>query len=126
MRAEALKGHLDALLLAALEPGPAHGFAVMAELRRRTGGSVDLEGGTLYPALRRLEEAGLITGTWIAAGGRRRREYQLTERGRLALAEERGRWREFVATLTAALEPVRGRQRATGSGVSPGGVELQA
>lgn len=107
MRAEALKGHLDALLLAALEPGPAHGFGVMAELRRRTGGSVDLEGGTLYPALRRLEEAGLISGAWTTASGRRRREYQLTEPGRHALAEERGRWRHFVATLTAALDPAR-------------------
>jgi len=48
MRAEARKGHLDALLLAVLEPGPAHGFAVMGELRRRTGGTVDLESGTLY------------------------------------------------------------------------------
>ena len=69
MRAEALKGHLDGLLLAALEPGPAHGFAVMAELRRRTGGTVDLESGTLYPALRRLEEAGLIAGTWTTVAG---------------------------------------------------------
>jgi PadR family transcriptional regulator, regulatory protein PadR len=112
MRAEALKGHLDALLLAALEPGAAHGFAVMAELRRRTGGSVDLEGGTLYPALRRLEEAGLISGAWTTVGGRRRREYELTERGRRSLADERYRWREFVATLTAALDPATSPSRA--------------
>ncbi|HWN35997.1 MAG TPA: helix-turn-helix transcriptional regulator [Pseudonocardia sp.] len=105
MRAEALKGHLDALLLAVLEPGPAHGFAVMGELRRRTGGTVDLESGTLYPALRRLEEAGLITGTWTTGPGRRRREYQLTERGQRALNEERGVWRDFVATIGAALAP---------------------
>lgn len=107
MRAEALKGHLDALLLAALEPGPAHGFAVMAELRRRTDGSVSLEGGTLYPALRRLEEAGLIFGTWTTCSGRRRREYQLTDQGRRGLANERSQWREFVATITMALDPAR-------------------
>ena len=105
MRAEALKGHLDALLLAALEAGPAHGFAVMAELRRRTGGTVDLESGTLYPALRRLEEADLIVGTWTTGPGRRRREYQLTDRGRAALSNERGVWRDFVATIGAVLEP---------------------
>jgi len=105
VRAEALKGHLDALLLAALEAGPAHGFAVMAELRRRTGGTVDLESGTLYPALRRLEEAGLIVGTWTTGPGRRRREYQLTDRGRAALSNERGVWRDFVATIGAVLEP---------------------
>ncbi|GAA5154552.1 helix-turn-helix transcriptional regulator [Pseudonocardia eucalypti] len=109
MRAEALKGHLDALLLAALEPGPAHGFAVMAELRRRTEGAIDLEGGTLYPALRRLEEAGLIVGTWTNGSGRRRREYQLTEKGRRDLAAQRGRWREFVTTLTVAMDPAAGK-----------------
>lgn len=105
MRAEALKGHLDALLLAALEPGPAHGFAVMAELRRRTGGTVSLESGTLYPALRRLETAGLIVGTWTTGSGRRRREYQLTDAGRRALANERRAWRDFVATIGAVLDP---------------------
>jgi DNA-binding PadR family transcriptional regulator len=100
-----LKGHLDGLLLATLESGPAHGFAVMAELKRRTGGAVDLEGGTLYPALRRLEESGLISGTWSSGPGRRRREYELTDRGHRALSEERGSWRSFVATIEAALEP---------------------
>lgn len=108
MRAEALKGHLDALLLAALEPGPAHGFAVMAELRRRSEGAVDLEGGTLYPALRRLEEAGLIVGVWTTGSGRRRREYRLTGTGRSELAARRGYWREFVVALTAALDPAGG------------------
>jgi PadR family transcriptional regulator, regulatory protein PadR len=105
MRAEALKGHLDALLLATLEQGPAHGFAVMAQLRRQTGGTIDLEGGTLYPALRRLDQAGLIAGTWTAATGRRRREYHLTDRGRAALRDERCVWQEFVATIGGVLEP---------------------
>jgi PadR family transcriptional regulator len=107
VRAEALKGHLDALLLAALEPGPAHGFAIMAQLRTRTGGVVDLEGGTLYPALRRLEEAKLIAGTWIVVNGRRRREYELTELGRDRLSVERTNWQRFVAAVTPALEPLR-------------------
>jgi len=105
MRAEALKGHLDAMLLAALEQGPTHGFALMAELRRRTGGMLALESGTLYPALRRLEEAGLIVGTWTSGPGRRRREYELTTRGRRALSDERGVWRDFVAAIGSVLDP---------------------
>lgn len=106
VRAEALKGHLDALLLAALEPGPAHGFAIMAQLRIRTDGAVDLEGGTLYPALRRLEAAKLVAGTWIVVNGRRRREYELTEQGRNRLSAERTNWRRFVDAVTPALEPL--------------------
>ena len=55
MRAEELKGHLDALLLAALEDAPRHGYAVMEALRQSTGGRLDLPTGTVYPALHRLE-----------------------------------------------------------------------
>ena len=79
MRAEELKGHLDAVLLAALEGGPRHGYAVIEALRQSTDGRLDLPTGTIYPALRRLEQAGLIAGTWSVVGGRRRREYGLTE-----------------------------------------------
>ena len=82
MRAEELKGHLDAMLLAALEDGPRHGYAVMETLRQSTGGRLDLPTGTIYPALRRLEQAGLIAGSWSVVGGRRRREYRLTAGGR--------------------------------------------
>lgn len=64
MRAEELKGHLDALLLASLEAGPRHGYAVIEALRGNTGGHLDLPTGTIYPALRRLEQAGLIAGSW--------------------------------------------------------------
>ena len=78
MRAEELKGHLDAVLLAALEGGPRHGYAVIEALRQSTDGRLDLPTGTIYPALRRLEQAGLIAGTWSVVGGRRRREYRLT------------------------------------------------
>jgi PadR family transcriptional regulator PadR len=104
MRAEELKGHLDAVLLAALEDGPRHGYAVIEALRRSTGGQLDLPTGTIYPALRRLEQAGLITGSWSVAGGRRRREYRLTAAGRRALAGKRAAWRDFSAMMGAALE----------------------
>ncbi len=78
MRAETLKGHLDGIMLAVLEPGPRHGYAIMEALRVRSGGQVDLPTGTVYPALHRLERAGLIQASWSTAGGRRRRVYQLT------------------------------------------------
>ncbi len=104
MRAEELKGHLDAMLLAALEGGPRHGYAVIEALRQSTGGQLDLPTGTIYPALRRLEQAGLITGSWSVVGGRRRREYQLTPAGDRALSGRRADWRDFSAMVTAALE----------------------
>src|SRR5215472_15223250 len=72
MQGEELKGHLDAMLLAALEGGPRHGYAVIEALRQSTDGQLDLPTGTIYPALRRLEQAGLIAGTWSVVGGRRR------------------------------------------------------
>src|ERR1700760_118248 len=81
MSAEELKGHLDAVLLAALEGGPRHGYAVIEALRQSTDGRLDLPTGTIYPALRRLEQAGLIAGSWSVAGGRRRRCYQLSGGG---------------------------------------------
>jgi PadR family transcriptional regulator PadR len=105
MRAETLKGHLDGLLLASLEAGPRHGYAIMEALRTGSGGQFDLPTGTIYPALRRLERAGLIRGTWSEAGGRSRRVYDLTPAGRRMLAAERGTWRQFSAAVTALLEP---------------------
>ena len=105
MRAETLKGHLDGLLLASLEAGPRHGYAIMEALRAGSGGHVDLPTGTVYPALRRLERAGLIHGTWSAGGGRQRRVYELTPAGRGALAAERRTWRDFSAAVTALLAP---------------------
>ena len=105
MRAETLKGHLDGLLLASLETGPRHGYAIMEALRAGSDGQFDLPTGTVYPALRRLERAGLIQGTWSAEGGRKRRVYKLTASGRRKLTAERGTWHEFSAAVTALLEP---------------------
>jgi PadR family transcriptional regulator PadR len=104
MRAEELKGHLDALLLAALEDGPRHGYAVIEALRENTGGQLDLPTGTIYPALRRLEQAGLIAGSWSVVGGRRRRNYRLTPAGGRALAGKRAAWQDFAAMMSAALD----------------------
>lgn len=105
MRAETLKGHLDGILLAVLEPGPLHGYAVMEALRVRSDGQVDLPTGTVYPALHRLERAGLVEAAWSQAGGRRRRVYELTAAGRRSLETERGSWTDFSAVVSALLRP---------------------
>jgi PadR family transcriptional regulator PadR len=105
MRAEALKGHLDGMLLAVLEAEPRHGYAIMEALRAGSGGQFDLPTGTVYPALHRLERAGLVEASWAVHGGRRRRLYQLTPDGRRALDTERGTWRDFSAAVTALLRP---------------------
>jgi PadR family transcriptional regulator PadR len=103
MVADRVKGHLDALLLAVLEPAPLHGYAVIEALQRRSGGTLDLPTGTVYPALRRLEEAGWLSGQWSEVGGRRRRTYRLTAAGRRALADHRQGWSQFAGTIEAVL-----------------------
>ena len=103
--AQALKGHLDVLLLAALEDGPRHGYAVKEALREGSDGRFNLPTGTIYPALHRLEGAGLIAGSWSVVDGRRRRSYRLTAAGEQRLRTERGAWHEFAGAVTALLEP---------------------
>lgn len=104
MALDRVRGHLDGLLLAVLEAGPAHGYAVIELLQQRSGGTLDLPTGTVYPALRRLEDAGLIKGTWSSVGGRRRRTYALTATGRRALAAERRAWSVFSGSIAKVLE----------------------
>lgn len=103
MRAEALKGHLDGLLLAALEQGPLHGYALIDALREGSSGRFDLPTGTVYPALHRLEAAGLVTSGWSLVEGRRRRTYQLTPAGRRALRDQRSMWEEFADAVSSIL-----------------------
>ncbi len=101
MDKERLKGNLDLLLLAVLEDGPAHGYAVITGLRERSEGGFDLPEGTIYPALHRLEQAGLLASDWTTNGGRRRRTYTLTPAGHRALAAERAGWQRFARGIFA-------------------------
>jgi transcriptional regulator len=103
MRGEALKGHLDLLILAAVQPGPLHGYAVIESLRRSSGGVFELPEGTIYPALHRLEQAGLLASKWSDHEGRRRRVYRLTRSGRAALACNIQEWETFARAVTAVL-----------------------
>lgn len=95
MRDDRVKGHLDGLLLAVLEPEPLHGYAVIEALQQQSGGTLSLPTGTVYPALRRLEQAGWIRGSWSTVGGRKRRTYSLTSSGHHELAGERAAWTSF-------------------------------
>jgi transcriptional regulator len=104
MNAETLKGHLDLLLLAAVQPHAAHGYAIAETLRARSHGTFDLPEGTLYPALHRLERAGLLASRWSEVNGRRRRVYQLTPKGRKALTQRHDEWREFARAVHAVVE----------------------
>ncbi len=103
MKAEALKGHLDALILAVVAAEPTHGYAIIEELKRRSGGAFALPEGTVYPALHRLERAGLLASSWSEAGGRKRRVYRLTGSGRRELGLRRKEWRSFARAVEAVL-----------------------
>jgi PadR family transcriptional regulator, regulatory protein PadR len=104
MEGEMLKGHLDTIVLAALSAGSAHGYAIIEQIRRRSRGAFDLPEGTVYPALHRLEEAGLLASRWVTAdSGRRRRVYALTRRGHRALTERRAIWEQFSDAIGGLL-----------------------
>jgi transcriptional regulator len=106
MEGEMLKGHLDMIVLAALSPRPAHGYAVIEEIKRRSSGAFDLPEGTIYPVLHRLEHAGLLSGRWVTAdSGRRRRVYELTPRGRRELTQQRAVWKKFSGAVGGLFRP---------------------
>jgi DNA-binding PadR family transcriptional regulator len=103
MKGQALKGHLDLLLLAALADGAKHGYAVIDALRERSSNGFDLPEGTVYPALHRLEKAGLLSSEWSEVGGRDRRTYRLTTSGTAALGDQRRAWDEFSNAVAGVL-----------------------
>jgi DNA-binding PadR family transcriptional regulator len=81
-----------------------HGYAIADALRTRSGGAFDLPEGTLYPALHRLERAGLMASRWSEVNGRRRRVYQLTSKGRRAVMRRQGEWQMFARAVHAVIE----------------------
>lgn len=103
MNPETLKGHLDMLLLAAVRGEPSHGYAIAERLRSLSDGAFDLPEGTLYPALHRLERAGLLASRWSEVNGRRRRVYSLTRKGDRALVERQDEWRDFSRAVEAVV-----------------------
>ena len=106
MRAEALKGHLDGLILATLASGPAHGYAIAQLLRDRSDGAFDLPEGTLYPALLKLEQEGYIRSRWgVSENNRKAKFYELTKAGQRQVKKAAAEWEETTAILARFLAP---------------------
>jgi DNA-binding PadR family transcriptional regulator len=99
----AMKGFLDPVVLGVLATGPLHGYAVIEELKARSGGELDLAEGTVYPVLHRLERRGLLRSAWSQAEGRRRRVYRLTASGRRELETRTREWRTFARVVDGVL-----------------------
>ena len=91
------------MILAVVADEPAHGYAIIEELKRRSGGTFTLPEGTVYPALHRLEGAGLLESDWSTKTGRKRRVYKLTRRGRRQLEARKSEWRDFARAIDAVL-----------------------
>jgi DNA-binding PadR family transcriptional regulator len=106
MKIERIKGHLDLLLLGVLSAQPGHGYAVISSLRERSAGMLDLTEGSVYPALHRLEDLGLLVSDWQPVAGRRRRVYRLTAEGTRALRAERRDWQALVSCIETVLRPI--------------------
>jgi PadR family transcriptional regulator PadR len=101
-----LQGTLDLLILGTLTDAPLHGWAISRRIRERSGAVLQVNQGSLYPALHRLEDEGWLAAEWtVAETGRRAKVYHLTTHGRRALAREERGWLAFVAAVTQVLRP---------------------
>jgi PadR family transcriptional regulator PadR len=101
---EALRGSLDLLVFKTLSLEPTHGWGIGQRIQQISDGVLDVNQGSLYPALQRLEKEGFITSEWRnSENGRRARFYQLTTSGHNALGLELESWRRFTAGLEAVL-----------------------
>ncbi len=104
-RDNVLQGTLDLLVLRTLERGPLHGFGIAVHIQAASGDLLRVEEGSLYPALHRLEQTGLIKGEWSESEkGRRARFYRLTAKGKKQLAVEEEKWRRLAQGVAAVLE----------------------
>src|SRR5690242_3519496 len=103
-RTDLLQGTLDLLILRGLRLGELHGCGISKRVRALSNDVLQIQQGSLYPALYRLEDRGLIAATWgIPDEGRKAKFYHLTENGRAALAAERANWRAFAGAIEAVL-----------------------
>lgn len=114
MDADAIRGRLDSLILAVLDGEPRHGYAVIEAVRQRSRGTFSLTTGSVYPALRRLEQAGFVRGTWNVVDGRRRRTYEITGDGQQELAGQRVEWGLFRRAVDGLLRGATGAGAACG------------
>jgi len=104
-RIELLQGTLDMLVLKTLQWGPQHGYGITQALRTRSGEVLQVETGSLYPALHRMERHKWIAAEWkVTEQNQRARFYRITAEGRRQLANDRSRWDTMVAAIASILE----------------------
>src|SRR6476659_2717858 len=106
-RVELLRGTLDLLILRTLLPGPSHGHAIAKHIQRTSEDLLQVETGSLYPALHRLEANGWVAASWeLSDKGKRARFYKLTTRGRKRLDAERSKWAVVSRAVGLILNPI--------------------
>jgi transcriptional regulator len=112
-RIELLQGTLDMLILQTLQWGPQHGYGITQALRINSGDVLQVETGSLYPALHRLERQGWVRSDWKQTeSNQRAKYYRLTAAGKRQLAADHTRWQQMVEAITAIMQPAA---RAGGS-----------
>jgi PadR family transcriptional regulator len=106
-RMELLQGTLDMMVMRTLQSGAANGYEIAKAIERLSDSVLEVDHGSLYPALQRLEKKGLITGEWeISSTNRRARFYRLTPEGKKQLDLERSKWEQMAAAITRVMQPV--------------------
>ncbi len=101
-----MRGSLDLLVLSVLADGPRYGYRIGQSLKESSGSLVNVQAGTLYPLLHRLENDKLIKASWDDSTGRRRKWYELTPAGRRRLKQQALQWQEYADCLRRILAPV--------------------
>jgi len=106
LRRELMKINIDSLLLCLISQQPMYGYHIIKELESKSQGYFKFKEGTLYPALHRLERAGLILGKWQALPkGRQRRYYYITDKGHKVLVAKRDQWQDFFTAMNLIIQP---------------------
>ena len=110
-RIELLQGTLDMLILQTLQWGPQHGYAISHAIRTRSSDTLQVETGSLYPALHRLERQGWLKSEWRnTESNQRAKYYRLTASGKKQLLAERRRWDQLVSAIGGVLNPAKGEE----------------
>lgn len=106
-KADLLKGTLDMLILKAVSLGPLHGYGIIQRIRQMSDEMLDVEQGSLYPALYRIEQRGWVSSQWeVSETGRRAKFYALTDLGRRQLQDEEASWDRLVLAITKMRQAV--------------------
>lgn len=107
-RVDLLQGTLDLLILQTLQWGPQHGYSISTAIRAGSNEALQVETGSLYPALHRLEKQGFVKASWeMSVNNQRTRVYRLTPAGRKQLVAERSRWEALSAAILGVLQPAK-------------------